>query len=453
MRLWIAALALVACKSEPGEDVTLRRSRDGAPAVVEVEGSAQIDLAAAREVEPNDDRGKATPLELPVAVSGVLASAADVDVYKIVAPRSGALVIEVDEVDEVDVRLDLMDGAGAALAAADRGPARTAEGIPNYPVRKGDTLFVAVKQFVKKGRQKKKKKKKGSTDEDGEKDERPPYRLAVRMLEGAADELESEPNSEIARARTVLLGDRPSGYLGWSDDVDLWKLSLQGFGENNLIDLSIEGIDGVELELALEDASGAKILSRTSRKSGSLHVRGLSVTGSPHLVARLSGDRSHESQRYRIQFATRHRDDGAEVEPNDTGKTATELTPPAATAPASSGTGSGHLTDGNDADYFTIAPADAPVSLTIGVEGPASITFTLEAWAGGKKIGTDTRRGKAELFGLALAAGQRVRFRVAGDGVSGEPAAYAITWSQGEAAAAPTDPFAPPGADPSDLLE
>ena len=439
MRLVLVALALVACKSEEGSDVTLQRSDREAPAVVEVEGSAQIDLAAAREAEPNDTRDKATPLKLPVAVSGTLASEKDVDLYTLEVPRSGDLAFAIDELD-LDVAVELLDAGGEKLAASDRGPARTTEGIPNYPVNKGDKLYVAVKEFVDPKRKKRKK------DKEGDDGKRPPYRLEVRMLEGSADELEREPNSEADDARTVLLGDRPSGYLGWSGDVDLWKLSLQGFGENNLIDLSIEGIDGIALQLVLTDARGEKVLERTGRKSGALYVRGLSGIDSPHLLARISGDRSHPTQRYRLQFATRHRDEGAEVEPNDTGTTATEL------AGEASGGGSGHLTD-EDVDYFTIEPTAEPVSVTIGVEGPAGVTFALEAWAGGKSIGSTKGRGKVELFGLPLTANQRVRFRVKTEGVTGDPARYSITWIQAGPAPAPDVPVDEGEGDPGDELE
>jgi hypothetical protein len=432
-------VALAACSSEAGSDVTLRRSDKDAPAVVEVEGSAQIDLAAAREVEPNNTADKATPLELPVAVAGVLESPKDIDMFTLVPPRSGALVVSVDEVDGIDVIVELADAAGKVLVTADRGPARTTEGIPNYPVAKGEPVVVVIKELERKSRRgKKAKSKKGA---EGDEPARPPYRVEVRMLEGAPDDLEREPNSEVAAARTVLLGDRPSGYLGWNKDVDLWKLSLQGFGANNLVDLSIEGIDGVTLELELSDAEGKTVLERSGARSGALYVRGLKVPETPFLIARLSGKRSHESQRYRLHFATRHRDEGAEVEPNDSGKQATELTGEA------SGTATGHIS-GEDVDFFTIEPVDEPVTLTVEVEGPAGIKMSLEAWAGGKSLGTETGVGKAELFGLSLAAGQRVRFKVSASGVSGDPAAYVVTWMHAKPDA--VDPGDQPVDDPDD---
>ena len=242
----------------------------------------------------------------------------------------------------------------------------------------------------------------------------------------------------------MLLGDRPAGYLGWEGDVDLWKLSLQGFGADNLVDLSIEGVDGVTLKLELSNSEGKTVLERTGKKSGALYVRGLKVVDTPHLIARLSGKRSHESQRYRLHYATRHRDEGAEVEPNDKGKLATELKGEMA------GTATGHLTS-KDVDYFTIEPADEPVNLTIEVEGPPGIKLTLEAWAGGKSIGKETGVGKSELFGLSLSAKQRVRFRVSASGVSGEPAAYTITWMHGAKEPVGTgDPGDQPVDDPDD---
>lgn len=444
------ALALAAgCSSEAGSDVSLHRTNKDAPPVVEIEGSAQIDLAAAKEIEPNNIAEKATPLELPVAASGVLDTPDDIDLFKVVAPRTGALVISVDEVEGIDIIVELLDARGEVLAKADRGPARTTEGIPNYPVAKGDTLLIEIKELVPR-RRKRSRKKRDKKKAEGEGETREPYRVAVRMLDGAPDDLEREPNSKPDEARTVLLGDRPSGYIGWNGDVDLWKLSLQGFGAENLIDLSIEGIDGVTLKLELDNAEGEKVLEREGNKSGALYVRGLKVAPTPYLIAKLSGKRSHETQRYRIHFATRHRDEGAESEPNDTGKQATELTGEA------SGTGSGHLT-AEDVDYFTIEPADEAVSMTIEVEGPAGIKMTIEAWAGGKKLGSETGVGKAELFGLELAPEQRVRFKVSASGVSGDPAPYTVTWMYGArptgTGSEPVDDPGDDGGDPTDELE
>lgn len=447
-RLVVAVVALAACSSETGSDVTLHRTDKDAPAVVEVEGSAQVDLAAGKEVEPNNTADKANPLELPVAVAGVLETPADVDMFKIVAPRTGALVVSVDEVEGIDIIVELADAAGKTLAVADRGPARTTEGVPNYPVTKGEPVIVAIKELASKKPRRRPKNKK-QTKGAGEPEARKPYRVEIRMLEGAPDDLEREPNAEVGDARMVLLGDRPSGYIGWNGDVDLWKLSLQGFGADNLVDLSIEGIDGVTLKLRLDNAEGKAVLEREGTKSGALYVRGLKVAATPFLVARLSGKRSHEAQRYRLHFATRQRGEGAEIEPNDSGKEATELS---VQPDQLSGTATGHLS-AEDVDFFTLEPVDEAITLTIEVEGPAGIKMTIEAWAGGKSLGSETGIGKAELFGLTLAAKQRIRFKVSAFGVSGEPAPYTVTWMQGarpEPTGADSDPTDQPRDDPDD---
>ena len=50
----VAAVLLAGCKSESSSGGRLERSSD-APAVVTVEGSAQLDLAAVKETEPKDE--------------------------------------------------------------------------------------------------------------------------------------------------------------------------------------------------------------------------------------------------------------------------------------------------------------------------------------------------------------------------------------------------------------
>lgn len=437
----VAALLLASCKSESSSGGRLERSSD-APAVVTVEGSAQLDLAAIKETEPNDAADKAMAVELPVAVAGVLSSSNDTDLYSFVAPQSGQLVVRVDGLEGIDTMVEILDVEGEVVVTSDRGPKGTSEGMPNFPVVKGQKVVVAVKEFVKKALREK--------PEPARAGDSPPYRLELSMLEGSPDDLEREPNDEPDEAREILLGDRPTGYIGWSGDVDVWKLSLQGFGEDNLIDLSIEGLDGVTLILTLRDADGKAVLVREGRKSSPVYVRGLSPPTSGHLLAALSAKRSHEAQRYRIQFATRLRGDGDEVEPNDKAEGATELE-----GEASGGSARGQLSPG-DVDHWLLPATAGRIGMTVTVAGPTGVELAIEASAGGKALGSAVSGASnlAEVIGVALEQGARVLVKVTGKGAIAEPASYELRWSSGPIAAPSPEPdlgdFAP---DPGDQLE
>lgn len=422
-----AALALASCKSESSSKESLHRSSDEPP-VVYVEGSASLDLATTKEVEPNDAADKAMAVKMPVAVTGVLSSSDDVDIYRVVPPKDGQLVVRISDLDEADAMIELQDEAGERLAVSDRGPAGTPEGMPNYPVKAKKPYLVAVKEYVKKSRRK--------GDGPAREGDSPPYRLELRMLEGAPDELEREPNGKLEEAREILLGDRPSGYIGWSGDVDLWKLSLQGFGEDNLIDLSVDGVDGVTLKLTLREAHGKAILERQGAKSGPVYVRGLSPSSSGFLIAEISGKRSHESQPYRIQFATRLRGEGDEVEPNDEPGAATELE-----AELGEGSASGQLATG-DVDYWELPAPDKPLGMTVAVDGPSGLEIELEVKAGGKVLGSASgggARGKVEVYGVTAPAGKRIGVKVSAKGSTSEPASYRLSWSSVAAAPPPDD--------------
>lgn len=432
--LALAALALAACKSESSSNAALHRSSD-APPVVYVDRSAALDLATTKEIEPNDTADKAMVAKIPVAVTGVLSSSDDVDLYRVVPPKDGQLVVRIAELDEADAMIELLDEKGERLAVSDRGPAGTPEGMPNFPVTAKKPYLVAVKEYVKKSRRKK--------DGPGREGDSPPYRLELRMLEGAPDELEHEPNGELDQAREILLGDRPTGYIGWSGDVDLWKLSLQGFGEDNLIDLSVDGVDGVTLMLTLREAHGKAILERRGVKSGPVYVRGLSPSSSGYLIAEISGKRSHESQPYRIQFATRLRGEGDEVEPNDEPGAATQLE-----AELGEGSANGQLATG-DVDYWELPAPDKTLGMTVAVDGPSGVELELEVKAGGKVLGSASgggARGKVEVYGVTVNAGKRIGVKVAAKSATSEPASYRLSWSS--VAAAP-----PPGEGSDDPLQ
>ena len=68
------------------------------------------------EVEPNDDRATAMPLPLGTSVSASLATAEDVDVYRVHVDARGALRVALEAMAKTDSTLEIADAQGTVLA-------------------------------------------------------------------------------------------------------------------------------------------------------------------------------------------------------------------------------------------------------------------------------------------------------------------------------------------------
>jgi glucose/mannose transport system substrate-binding protein len=49
------------------------------------------------------------------------------------------------------------------------------------------------------------------------------------------------------------------GWIGWSGDVDLWKLSLEGVGDRYALDFEVSGVEGLSLSVEVLDAAGVEM--------------------------------------------------------------------------------------------------------------------------------------------------------------------------------------------------
>ncbi len=413
----IAGASLVGeagCSKTDESNVKLHRNGEQ-PAVVTISGSAQFDLGSAKEIEPNDDPSQATSVVMPVAISGVLGKSGDVDVFSFRPQKDGIVHIRMAPLEDVDLMVEVT-AEGSKLAGSpligDRGPRGTAEGIANMAVNKGITYQVFVKEFVKKNSKKPARQAPSK-----------PYLLEIAPMVATRGS-EREPNDDPANAKTLLVGDRPTGYIGWAHDVDYWKLSLEGFRDLDLIDLSIDGITGVTLELKLFAPDGSEVLSRKGEKSSSIYVRGLTTSGHPFLMAKISAKRSHEQEPYRFHFASRRAVDGEEVEPNDAAKQATPLGVPG----DSKGEASGEIAKG-DTDFFVLPPS--PVRRTFKIVVSASSSVDVEAIANGEILAQG--KGGRQTLSLIVEAKTRARLKLT-TSQQGEPEEYSIQW---EISAAP----------------
>ncbi|HTE55699.1 MAG TPA: PT domain-containing protein [Kofleriaceae bacterium] len=461
----VAAVAGAGCKGERKREIGLAH-RDGGPPVVIVEQPTESGAVGPleREKEPNDQRDQAAALPLPGGVNGALASADDIDFYRIEAGAARAVVIRLTgpAADEggVDLVLELHDADGKVVARSDRGPAGTMEGLPGAPLAARAVYFASVTQLVKKGRPKKKKK---PAAEDagaaGGAAGAATYQLTIDAPAPGADD-EVEPNDKPEAAGQVLLSEEKAGYLGWSKDVDLWKLSLVGFGGGFALDLAVTGVDGAALAVDVLAPDGRVIAARKGQKDRALMVRGLlPELGAPFYLARVSGSRSNPEMAYHLRASSRALGDGDEAEPNDD--------PDRAIAAGTLGDGAtgerrGYL-DGGDTDVYKFEAGREAVGLTVSVDAPASTDVVLRVLGPGGAELASADNGKAgqreEIASLAVGRGE-IRFvSVSGAALGDEADPYVLRWTsavnlpgqgtQGAPTDQPTDqPTEPPTEDP-----
>lgn len=458
-----AALALVIAVAACGKDGGKRIHRDrdaGASAAPITRGTAA--LGRTDEREPNNDAAVASALPPGHLARGSIDGEADVDVYRVAVAAPGQLKVSLSGIDGVDLALELRDAGGAVLAKSDRGPALTTEGFPNFAVRRGDYVLV-VKEFVKprkKPKPAKPSKKKGApppldagVDPNARVGASPIYELSVEVLD-APDLQELEPDDDAGGAVDLMLGDSVRGWLGWNGDVDVWKVPLEGMAPQYALDLEVTGVDGVTLDVQVQDAGGATVIGRKGAKAGGVTIRGvvpaLGAGSAPFHLVRIAGDRSHPDSTYELRVTTRLLDTDEEAEPNDDAAAATPLR---ADVSITSGAMRASYSLG-DVDRYVLDPQAEPGLLDVALEPPTGIAFALELVAGDTRLAgvTAAKVGdKVRLTGVAVPTGQplivTVKAAKPAKGDGGEARPYRLTWSLAPAG----DPLPmPPEEPPSD---
>jgi hypothetical protein len=484
----LVTVALAAACGNGGGGAKKARDRDGGPAVEMVDGpGAGVEMQAVDEKEPNGTPAEAGALAVGGAVVGALDGETDVDVYKVTVGHAGLLKAGLDGIDKVDLMLELRNAAGEVLARSDRGPAKITEGIPNFPVAKGD-YYLAVSEFVKprkKAKPAKPKSTKGKKaaapappveaapagpDPDARQGLSPPYRLSVEIalpvpVKIAVNADEPEPNDDAGGAHEVLLGDTFRGYIGWGGDVDVWKLSLEGFTAEYSLDVDVGGVEGLALTIEILDGSGGSLIKRTGTKGGAVAIRNLvpevgpsaaGAAGGGYYYAKVTADRSNPSATYSFKTSTRLLEPEEEIEPNDDAASATEMRD--ATRPYT-GVRRGFASAG-DVDCYLLEASSEDMVLDITVDPPAAFDAVIEAAIVGGASLAEVDGGKAgqreAVSGLRVPKGKSVLVTLKGKGKgAGEAAPYQLSWALSPGSAvAPVDPYegdgpaTTPGEDP-----
>jgi hypothetical protein len=445
----------LACKGGAKSD-RIRRSNDAAPVVVvaPTAGSARPKTSTV-EREPNDLAAQATALALDTFGRGTMLTAADVDRYRLTVAKAGALTVTVSALAGVDLIVELRGAEDAVLAKSDRGGVKVDEGIGGYPVSPG-AYDVVVRAFVKPVKAPPKKRGRGAAEAAGAVSAGSAAGAAsgaVVVMTPASEEYEIvatvatpgsghevEPNADSGTAGELAIGETASGLLGWSGDVDVWKVGTEVLSASDALDLEVSAVDGAALTVELRDGLGRSTAIRKAARGQPIAIHGWSAAGPegapPFLYVVISGDRSHPRLPYQLHLVARAAAVGEEREPNDRVEAAQILGADEPLVHA--------RWDVGDVDCFELPAADHPRHLEVTVDAGATTNLAAELVVGGHVLASsDEPLGKVERVIADVPAGARAVVKVRGAAKPGAEGSYDLLWGERSGDAMPPEEGAP----------
>lgn len=412
-RLALALVLLACCR---GGDSKTRRTGSAAP--VEILNAPQLADAGqgtgpnADEIEPNDGEEVASPIALGGTARGKLETNEDIDFYRLDVDKPGVLQVMLSGIDGVDLSLDVTDGSGATIGRSERTGVRIKEGIPNAGVTLGRYTLI-VRHAPRKKQPKAKTSKKRAAGRGVQADEpaapAPVYELSAQIVPLPLGG-EREPNDDRGTANDLIVADNASGFLGWTDDKDVWKLSVETLSEKNALDIQVSAIEGVTLTLEIADGIGTVLATRKGPRGRPLTVRGVLPVvpdgASPFYYLTVRGDKSNPETAYTLHTTAHVLGPDAELEPNDKIDKPQLIAPDRTVVHASWGPG--------DIDCFAIAVADVPRTIDVSIDTPAELDLAAELVIDGKVVATANKgaKGVIEKLSAPLPAGGTAVIRV-----------------------------------------
>jgi hypothetical protein len=434
VRTGVVALALVAVVAGCGGKKRQRRSGDaGTPVEVII---APVDAGKAGEtdeVEPNNTPDVASALALGGSVRGRIEPDDDVDTYRIDVAEAGALDAQLTATDGVDLAIEVEDAAGAVIVRSDRGGAKTVEGVPNLGVSPG-RYTINVRKIPPKVKKPPRGRKAPPPPEPPPPGSAPVYHLTAQVKPFPPN-AEREPDDDRGTANDLIAGAPATGYIGWTGDADVWKLSLEALSANNLIDIELGAIDGVALQLEVSDGVGQPLLSRKGGKNTKLVVRNLAPQvpqGAPpfHYLTIRAVDKSNPETPYQLTVTGGNRELDAELEPDDSADKAMPF-------PTERTLVKGRWSPG-DVDYYALQPDDTARTLEVVVAPIEEASLSVELIVDGKSVAEGKKPGKGteQRISGAVPPGARAVIRVRGSDSSPETE-YRLTVNDGAPAPPP----------------
>jgi len=352
----------------------------------------------------------------------------------------GALAVELTAVEGMDLTLEVLDGGGTPLARSDRGGAKTREGVPNLGVVPGRyTLVVRAKKVPAKPQPAPKKPKKGApppvaaaagSGSAGPGTNVPVYEITAKVGVWASN-AEREPDDDRGTANDLIIGDTASGFLGWTGDADVYKLSVEAVSAKNYVDIEVSSIDGVALVLEVADAAGRVLMTRKTARGAGLVVRGfvpLVPSGaSPFHYVTIKGTGSSHEAPYQLRVNEKVPGPDAEAEPDDTPERAMPVPPDRTVV-------HGTWTPG-DVDCYALPVEQAPRTTEITIAPPGEADLQADVILDGKSVAKGERPGKGaeERLVAAVPAGATAILCIKGTDKSTE-GTYDVTFADGAAA-------------------
>jgi hypothetical protein len=310
---------------------------------------------------------------------------------------------------DADLTVDIEDATGTVLARSDRGTVRTREGVPNLGVTPGRYTAIVKRKLPAPPRR---KGKKGSPAPAPKSVTAVSYEITAQLVPTAAN-AEREPDDDRGTAAELIVGDAATGFLGWTGDVDVWKLSVETLSAKNAIDVEVGAVEGVALSLELADGVGQPLLARKAPKGAPLVVRGVvpvvSSGAPPFHYLSIKGAGSNPETAYQLRVTAKAIEPDAELEPNDVPDKAMAF-------PADRTRVDGNWTAG-DVDCFAFGAEVTPRTLELTVT-PTDVDVSIELFVDGASIakGEAAGKGAAEKLSGTVPASAKAVLCVRGGG-------------------------------------
>jgi hypothetical protein len=236
------------------------------------------------ELEPNNDRKKATPISNGQHLAGIL-SQGDVDLYKVVADAPAILRVELDGVEGVNLQIEVQNSSGQKILAVNEGAKKEGEVVPDLSIPLGET-FLKI------------------SGGKGEFNDTAPYVVGVSLAPQDGT-MEVEPNNERERATEIAPGNILVGYFFPKGDIDMYRLDLTGRGGPVALSITATGIPKADLDISVvNDATSAVVDSAAKKPAGEDET--LRVTLDPGLYQIvIKGKSSNPRDTYQLRVEER----------------------------------------------------------------------------------------------------------------------------------------------------
>jgi hypothetical protein len=233
------------------------------------------------ELEPNDDRKRATAIDNGQRLGGTL-SQNDVDFYKVVADAPAILRVDVDPLPGVDLRIEVQNAEGQKTFAVNSKAKDEGETIPGIAIPMGPS-FIKI------------------SGGKGEFNNSENYVIAITLTPQDGT-MEKEPNATKEEATEIALGLTLSGYMFPAKDVDMYRLDLSQRTDPTSLQITVTGILKVDQSIELRDDTDAVVQAAAKQPAGEDEI--IKATLDPgvyQIIIKGPGDNPRDMYQLRVE--------------------------------------------------------------------------------------------------------------------------------------------------------